>query len=117
MICVPNRLLLRFLRVPCSISRKSHEVYVNEGVDAYCAYQVEREDELLEPGVAFPLVQKFLALNEADAGTRRVEVVLISRNSADTGLRIFNSIAHYGLDITRAAFSGGDSPFRYDDAV
>jgi 5'-nucleotidase len=92
---------------------KGHEVYVNEGVDAYCAYQVEREDELLEPGVAFPLVQKFLALNEADAGTRRVEVVLISRNSADTGLRIFNSIAHYGLDITRAAFSGGDSPFRY----
>ncbi|MGA1696298.1 MAG: 5'-nucleotidase, partial [Arenicellales bacterium] len=74
---------------------KGHEVYVNEGVDAYCRYQVEHEDDLLEPGVAFPLVQKFLALNDPNAEGRRVEVVVISRNPADTGLRIVNSIAHY----------------------
>lgn len=92
---------------------QGHEVYVREGIDAYWQYQVEREDELLEPGVAFPLVQKLLALNDPASDARRVEVVLISRNSADTGLRIFNSIAHYSLDITRAAFSGGESPFRY----
>ena len=92
---------------------QGHEVYVREGIDAYWQYQVEREDELLEPGVAFPLVQKLLALNDPASDARRVEVVLISRNSADTGLRIFNSIAHYNLDITRAAFSGGESPFRY----
>jgi 5'-nucleotidase len=42
-----------------------------------------------------------------------VEVILLSRNSADTGLRVFNSIEHYGLPITRAAFCGGDSPYRY----
>lgn len=42
-----------------------------------------------------------------------VEVILLSRNSADTGLRVFNSIEHYGLSITRAAFSGGNSPYRY----
>ena len=90
-----------------------HQIYVEEGVDAYCQYQVEHEEELLHPGVAFPLVQKLLALNESETEARRVEVVLISRNSADTGLRIFNSIAHYDLDITRAAFSGGESPFRY----
>ena len=90
-----------------------HDVYVNEGVDAYCAYQIEREDERLEPGVAFPLVKKLLSLNDSDSDRRRVEVVLISRNTADSGLRIFNSIAHYDLDITRAAFSGGESPFRY----
>jgi 5'-nucleotidase len=40
-------------------------------------------------------------------------VVLISRNSADTGLRIFNSIKHFGLEISRAAFTGGVSPYRY----
>ena len=90
-----------------------HQIYVEEGVDAYCQYQIEHEEELLHPGVAFPLVQKLLALNESETEARRVEVVLISRNSADTGLRIFNSIAHYELDITRAAFSGGESPFRY----
>ncbi len=92
---------------------RGHQIYVEKGVEAYCRYQVEREDELLEPGVAFPLAQKLLALNDQGSDARRVEVVLISRNSADTGLRIFNSIAHYQLDITRAAFSGGESPFRY----
>ncbi|MDE2140005.1 MAG: 5'-nucleotidase, partial [Gammaproteobacteria bacterium] len=60
----------------------------------------------------FPLVNKLLRLNE-DAPTRRVEVILLSHNSADTGLRIFNSIQHYGLDITRAAFTNGAAPWRY----
>ncbi len=92
---------------------ESHEVFQQEGVEAYCRYQIEREDELLEPGVAFALVKKLLLLNEDSRDGARVEVVLISRNSADTGLRVFNSIQHYGLGITRAAFSGGESPFRY----
>ena len=70
-----------------------HQIYVEEGVEAYCRYQVEHEEELLKPGVAFPLVQKLLALNQTESEQRGVEVVLISRNSADTGLRIFNSIA------------------------
>lgn len=92
---------------------ESHRVFVERGVDEYCRYQIEHENELLEPGVAFPLVRKLLALNARLEGRRRVEVVLISRNSADTGLRIFNSINHYELDISRAAFSGGESPYRY----
>ncbi|MFT7559072.1 MAG: 5'-nucleotidase, partial [Flavobacteriales bacterium] len=46
-------------------------------------------------------------------GPDRVEVLLLSRNSADTGLRVFNSIKHYGLNITRAAFTSGQSPYRY----
>lgn len=90
---------------------ESHRVFEESGVDEYCRYQIEREGELLEPGVAFPLVRKLLGLNAG--ARRRVEVVLISRNSADTGLRIFNSINHYKLDISRAAFSGGGSPYRY----
>jgi 5'-nucleotidase len=45
-----------------------------------------------------------------------VEVILLSRNSADTGLRIFNTIEHYGLKIERAAFTGGDSPYKYMEA-
>lgn len=90
----------------------SHRVYEEEGVEAYQAYQIAHEDQVLEPGEAFPLVQKLLAINER-LGEQRVEVVLLSRNTADTGLRVFNSIAHHGLDISRAAFCGGESPYRY----
>lgn len=91
---------------------ESHRVYEEEGVDAYCRYQIEHEDDALAPGVAFSLTRKLLALNEGQ-NTTQVEVILLSRNSADTGLRIFNSIEHYGLGITRAAFTNGSSPWRY----
>ncbi len=91
----------------------SHDVYEQDGLEAYSRYQIEREDEPLEPGQAFPMVQKLLRINEALDGDGPVEVVLTSRNSADTGLRVFNSIQHYGLQIERAAFCGGESPYRY----
>ena len=94
----------------------SHTVYEQEGLDAYSAYQVEREDEPLQPGEAFPLVHKLLRLNERLGEGAQVEVVLLSRNSADTGLRVFNSIQHYDLSISRAAFCGGESPWRYINA-
>lgn len=92
---------------------ESHEVYVKEGVQAYCQYQIEHEDELLEPGVAFSLVKKLLALNGEKSGDEKVEVILLSKNSADTGLRIFNSIEKHQLPITSAAFASGESPYRY----
>ncbi len=92
---------------------ESHRVFEEEGVEAYCRYQIAHENEPLEPGVAFAMVRKLLALNQDDDRGRRVEVILLSRNSADTGLRIFNSIQHHGLDISRAAFAGGLSPYRY----
>ena len=96
--------------------RESHEIYESQGVAAYPKYQREHEDDILEPGEAFPLVTKLLRINEKLGGEPRVEVILLSRNSADTGLRVFNSIAHHGLNITRAAFSGGNSPYRYVSA-
>jgi 5'-nucleotidase len=94
----------------------SHEVYEREGLSAYSDYQIAREEEPLDPGEAFPLVHKLLRINEQLGGESRVEVVLLSRNSADTGLRVFNSIQHYNLDISRAAFCGGESPWRYINA-
>ena len=92
--------------------RESHAIYMADGVGAYRQYQIDHEDEVLEPGDAFLLVEKLLSLN-ASLNQSRVEVILVSRNSADTGLRVFNSIQHYGLDISRAAFVGGRSPFPY----
>jgi 5'-nucleotidase len=97
----------------------SHALFEREGLEAYADFQRAHEDDLLAPGVAFPLVRKLLALNEGcptghdGQPAPRVEVILISRNSADTGLRIFNSIAHHGLGIRRAAFSNGAAPYPY----
>lgn len=95
---------------------ESHEVFEREGVDAYHRYQVAHEDQVLAPGDAFPLVRKLLRLNGILPGEPRVEVILLSRNTADTGLRVFNSIQHHALDISRAAFCGGRSPWRYVSA-
>ena len=93
--------------------RESHKVYEEQGVAAYAEYQRQHEDVILEPGEAFPLASKLLRINEKLGGVPQVEIILLSRNSADTGLRVFNSIAHHNLNISRAAFSGGDSPYRY----
>ena len=68
-------------------------------------------DEMLAPGPAFALVKKLLRLNRPEK--QYVEVILLSRNSADTGLRVFNAIKHYGLDISRAAFTKGEPTSRY----
>jgi len=95
---------------------ESHQVYEQQGLQAYSEYQVAREEEPLQPGEAFPLVHKLLRLNERLGPESRVEVVLLSRNSADTGLRVFNSIQHSDLAISRAAFCGGESPWRYINA-
>ncbi|MGA8277000.1 MAG: 5'-nucleotidase [Rhodanobacteraceae bacterium] len=86
---------------------ESHALFEDEGLDAYARYQIAHEDQLLAPGIAFPLVQKLLRLNSIVPQAPRVEVILLSRNSADTGLRIFNAIEHYGLSIVRAAFTNG----------
>ncbi len=96
--------------------RHSHEVFERDGLQAYAEYQVAHEDDLLKPGVAFALAKKLLALNDDGVEHPRVEVILLSRNSADTGLRIFNSIEHYRLNIERAAFTSGASPWRYMSA-
>ncbi len=91
----------------------SHRVFEEQGLQAYSRYQIENEDKVLRPGDAFTMVQKLLRVNDLIGGDPRVEVILLSRNSADTGLRVFNSIEHYGLGITRAAFCGGNTPYRY----
>jgi 5'-nucleotidase len=92
---------------------ESHAVFERDGVEAYCAYQIENENTPLQPGTAFPLVKKLLALNGDNLDNPRVEVILLSRNSADTGLRVFNSIKHHKLNITRASFTRGESTHKY----
>jgi len=92
---------------------ESHHIFESQGMEAYAAYQIENENKCFEPGVAFPLVKKLLALKNPLTEQPLVEVILLSRNSADTGLRVFNSIQQHQLSISRAAFTHGQSPYRY----
>lgn len=93
--------------------RKEDEIYMNEGLEAYRKYQVDHKNNILEKGVAFPFIKRFLAINDVYKEEQPVEVVLLSRNSPETGVRVFNSIKYYNLNISRAAFMSGDSAIDY----
>lgn len=82
-------------------------VFEELGLKAYAEYQRQHEKDVLLPGPAFNLVKAFLNLNALNPDHRTVEVIIMSRNSPETSLRIFHSIEHYGLDITRAALLSG----------
>ena len=92
---------------------EENRIYETKGLEAYSAYQLEHEKDILKPGTAFPLVRALEQLN--GDGQYLTEVIVMSKNSADTSLRIFNSIEHYGLHISRAALVGGKSILPYLD--
>ena len=80
---------------------------------AYMQYQQDNEEAPLSPGVSLPFIKRLLALNDLRKGNALVEVVLLSRNDASSGIRIQNSIKHHGLDISRMVFTRGAPPFPY----
>lgn len=86
-----------------------NEIFEKQGLEAYCRYQIEHEQDILRPGPGFGLVKSLLGLNEYSPGRDLVEVIIMSRNSPDTSLRVFNAIAHYGLAITRSVLVSGAS--------
>ncbi len=87
-------------------------IFDQKGLKEFRKYQYEHESELLKPGTAFYLVKSLLELNK-QASKPIVEVVVMSRNSPETGVRVMNSIKAHDLNITRLAFTGGDSLFGY----
>lgn len=84
---------------------EENRIFEEEGLEAYAAYQRAHENDILNPGTAFPLIKALHKLN-AD-GRYLTEIIVMSKNSTDTSLRVFNSIAHYGLNISRAALVSG----------
>ncbi|MEO8162018.1 MAG: 5'-nucleotidase [Arenimonas sp.] len=110
----PGRLVVAITARALFDLEKGHALFEDQGLEAYARHQRTHEDDILEPGIAFPLVRKLLALNAgAPPDSPRVEVVLLSRNSSDTGLRIFNSIEHHKLQIARAVFTSGEPTTPY----
>jgi 5'-nucleotidase len=107
---------------------ESGKVFKEKGKAAYNKYQEENENNHLEKGVAFPFIKNLLDVNKkittaldvnkkitaaSDKAPDLIKVVLLSKNDANTGLRILNSIEKEGLDITTAAFVAGESPYKY----
>ncbi|XP_020352360.1 cytosolic 5'-nucleotidase 1A isoform X2 [Oncorhynchus kisutch] len=94
------------------------KIYKEDGVEKYVAYQQEHDNEPLMPGVAFPLVK---ALMNVNTRLRRLypdsdelfDIVLMTNNHAQVGVRLINSINHYDLTIERFCMTGGESPIGY----
>mgnify|MGYP001583084615 FL=1 len=92
-----------------------NDIFNKKGIEAYRKYQQENEDKPLKPGTAFYLVKSLLELNN-QAKEQIVEVIVMSRNSPETGVRMLNSIKSEGLGISRVALSGGEPLAPYIDA-
>jgi 5'-nucleotidase len=94
---------------------EENKIFEEQGIEAFRKYQLDNEDELLEAGTAFYLVRSLLELNKV-ANKKIVEVVVMSRNSPETGMRVLNTIEKYNLEITRVAFTGGEPLAPYINA-
>lgn len=92
---------------------KEDEIYNSKGLKEYNLYQEQNSNKQLDKGLAFPFIKRFLNINSVYKTEQPVEVVLMSKNSPESGIRIFNSIREYGLNISRAAFTSGNPHFQY----
>lgn len=93
------------------------KIYKEKGPTEYEAYQIERETEVLEKGAAFSLIKSLLSINKFEKTKDKVEVMVVTRNNANTGIRVFNTIKHYELPISRGVFSGGAELVPYLSAL
>ena len=108
-----NRLVIGLSSSALFDLSESDEVFQNQGEELYRDYQRTHQNEILEKGAAFNFILRLLSLNEISPKNPLVEVILLSKNDPDTGLRVMNSIKYYDLDITRAVFLQGRSPHPY----
>jgi len=94
---------------------EENRIFETEGVERYRQYQIEHAKMALKPGLGFPFIKRLLSLNALIPEYQPVEVILLSRNDPDTGMRVINSIDACGLGIERAAFLGGGDRMKYLD--
>lgn len=98
---------------------EADRVFHAQGLAAYRQFQREHENDTLPPGTAMPLIRGLLAIDAPGTPEedRLVEVILLSRNDADSAMRLFNSIEAHGLRITRGALTSGRDPWPYLGAL
>lgn len=99
---------------------ESDSVFREKGEEQYRIFQESNLNNPLPKGIAFSFIRRLLSLNDLSSDPINdplVEVVLLSKNDPDTGLRVMRTIAHYELGITRAIFMQGQSPYEYIPAL
>lgn len=114
---IDNKLVVAITSTALFDFSKEHEIFVTEGLDAFRAYQAAHRKDVPPPGAAFPFIKRLLHLNKIFAEKAPVEVVLLSRNDPEAGLRMMDAMPHYGLDITRASFLSGKAPYPFMASV
>ncbi|MEU6084388.1 5'-nucleotidase [Streptomyces sp. NPDC047108] len=113
-----NRLVIGIATSALFDLAESAEVFREQGEESYRAYQEEHLDDTLGKGVAFSFIRRLLSLNDLSSpDDPLVEVIVLSRNDPDTGLRVMRSIQAHGLPISRAIFMQGRSPYRFMPAL
>lgn len=102
-----------------NLFRELREQDPDQAIEKYREYMLVHEEEPLAPGTGYPLVKALLDLNQHMVPGEKsplVEVVVMSRNSPDTGLRVLKTIRYDRLNITRSAFTAGESVADYMEA-
>ncbi|KAI1897331.1 hypothetical protein AGOR_G00082220 [Albula goreensis] len=94
------------------------KIYEEEGLEKYVAHQQQHEEEPLNPGAAFPFVKALMTVNARlrelyPDSEELFDIVLMTNNHAQVGVRLINSINHYDLTIERFCMTGGKSPIGY----
>ncbi|MBC3954898.1 5'-nucleotidase [Pseudomonas triticifolii] len=113
-----NRLVIGVASSAVFDLRESDAVFKRQGEEEYRTFQEQNLNNPLSKGIAYPFIKRLLSLNDlAEPDDPLVEVVLLSRNDPDTGLRVMKTIEHYGLPMTRAIFMQGKSPYEYIPAL
>ena len=112
-----NRLVIGLASSALFDLAESDQVFRKDGEEVYRQFQRAKQMDPLSPGVAFPFIKRLLSLNHLAPDDPPVEVILLSKNDPDTGLRVMNSIKHHGLGMTRAVFLQGRSPYQYIPAL
>jgi 5'-nucleotidase len=113
-----NRLVIGIASSALFDLTEADTVFREQGEESYRAYQEKHLDDTLGAGVAFPFIRRLLSLNDLSSpGDPLVEVIILSRNDPDTGLRVMRSIETHGLAISRAIFMQGRSPYHFMPAL
>jgi 5'-nucleotidase len=114
---IQNKLVVGITSTALFDFSKEHEIFEKDGLGAFRSYQAEHRKEMPMPGAAFPFIKRLLHLNKVFPEHAPVEVVMLSRNDPEAGLRMMDAMPHYELDITRSFFLSGAAPYPYMKAV
>ncbi|MEA3331709.1 MAG: 5'-nucleotidase, partial [Campylobacterota bacterium] len=74
--------------------KDEYKKHPDSAIQIYREYMLKNEEIALDEGIGFPLIKALLELNryQKKGDDPLVEVVVMSRNSPDTGVRVLNTI-------------------------